>query len=85
MKFEMLISIKISRNSAFLSSAKPRMLFTPLKNVKMPTIELSMKNVLLPRDQTSFKTSRIMNSEICTTNFGIRNCEVHVMWASGIR
>ena len=26
---------------------------------------------------------RIQNSEICTTNFGIRNCEVYVVWASG--
>ena len=28
---------------------------------------------------------RILNSEICTTNFGIRNCEVYmyVMWTSG--
>ena len=34
----MLISIKISRNSAFLGSEKPRMLFFPLINVKMPTI-----------------------------------------------
>ena len=25
------------------------------------------------------------NSEICTTNFGIRNCEVNVMWTSGNR
>ena len=29
--------IKISRNSAFLGSDKPRMLFFPLINVKMPT------------------------------------------------
>ena len=34
----MLISIKISRNSAFLGSDKPRMLFFKLINVKMPTI-----------------------------------------------
>ena len=34
----MLISIKISRNSAFLGSDKPRMLFFPLINVKMPTV-----------------------------------------------
>ena len=27
----------------------------------------------------------IPNSEICTTNFGIRNCEVYIMWASGNR
>ena len=26
---------------------------------------------------------RIPNSEICTANFGIRNCEVYVVWASG--
>ena len=29
---------KISRNSAFLGSDKPRMLFSPFLNVKMPTI-----------------------------------------------
>ena len=61
MKFKMLICIKISRNSAFLGSGKPTMLFFPLINVKMPTIvgiltfmgrkiscsvELSMKKVL---------------------------------------
>ena len=34
----MLISIKISRNLYFLRSDKPRMLFFPLINVKMPTI-----------------------------------------------
>ena len=28
---------------------------------------------------------RIPNSEICTTNFGIRNCEVYVICASGNR
>ena len=28
---------------------------------------------------------RILNSEICTTTFGIRNCEVYVMLASGNR
>ena len=38
MKFETLISIKISRNSAFLGSDKPRMLFFPFINVKMLTI-----------------------------------------------
>ena len=27
----------------------------------------------------------IPNSEICTTNFGIRNCEIYVMGASGNR
>ena len=26
---------------------------------------------------------RILNSEICTANFEIRNCEVHQVWASG--
>ena len=25
----------------------------------------------------------IPNSEICAANFGIRNCEVYVVWASG--
>ena len=25
----------------------------------------------------------IPNSEICTTNLGIRNCEVYIIWASG--
>ena len=34
----MLIRIKILRNSAFLGSDKPRMLFFPLINVKMPTV-----------------------------------------------
>ena len=34
----MLISIKISGNSAFLGSDKPGMLLFPLINVKMPTI-----------------------------------------------
>ena len=24
----------------------------------------------------------IPNSEICSTNFGIRNCEVYIIWAS---
>ena len=39
MKFQMLISIKISNNSAFfLGSDKPRMLFFLLMNVKMPKI-----------------------------------------------
>ena len=57
----MLISIKVSRNLAFLGSDMSRMLFFPLINVKMPTIvgiltfmsrkisclvELSMKKVL---------------------------------------
>ena len=27
----------------------------------------------------------IPNSDICTTNFGIRNCEVYMMWASSNR
>ena len=26
---------------------------------------------------------RIPNSEICIANFGIRNCEVYVVWANG--
>ena len=56
----MLISIKISRNSAFLGPDKPKMLYFPLINVKMPTIvgiltfmsrknfiELSMKKVVI--------------------------------------
>ena len=52
MKFEMLISLKISRNSDFLGSDKPRMLFFPLINVKMPTIVgiltfMSRKNFVL--------------------------------------
>ena len=34
----MLVSLKISRNSAFLGSDKHRMLFFLLVNVKMPTI-----------------------------------------------
>ena len=48
----MLISIKISRNSAFLGSDKPTMLLFPLMNVKMPTIVgfltfMSRKNFML--------------------------------------
>ena len=39
MKFEMVISIKVSRNSGFFSgSDRHRMLFFLLINVKMPTI-----------------------------------------------
>ena len=34
----MLINIKISRNTAFLGSDKPTMLFFLLINVKMPTV-----------------------------------------------
>ena len=34
----MLISIKLSRNSALLGSDDPRILVFPLINVKMPTI-----------------------------------------------
>ena len=34
----MLVSIKLSRSSAFLGSDKPRMLFFQFINVKMPTI-----------------------------------------------
>ena len=37
MKFQMLVSIKISRNSDFLGSEMPKMLFFMLINVKMPT------------------------------------------------
>ena len=50
----MLISIKISRNSAFSGSDKHRMLFFLLINVKMPTTVgiltlMSRKNVMLSR------------------------------------
>ena len=38
MKLQTLISIKITRNSAFLGSDKPRLLFFSLINVKMSTI-----------------------------------------------
>ena len=54
MKFQMLISKKISSNSALfrLSSDKPRMLFFPLIHIKMPTIVgiltfMSRKNFML--------------------------------------
>ena len=48
----MLISMKISRNLAFSDSDKPRMLFSWLINVKMPTIVgiltyMSRKNFML--------------------------------------
>ena len=36
--YQMLISIKISRIGLFKGSDRPRMLFVPLINVKMPTI-----------------------------------------------
>ena len=64
----MLISIKISRNLASSGLDKPRMLFSLLINVKMPTnvgiltfrgrknscsVELSMKKVLYPQGQVS--------------------------------
>ena len=48
--FKMLISIEISRNSAFLCSDKPRMLFFTLINLQMPTtvgILMSKKNFML--------------------------------------
>ena len=52
MKFEMHISIKISRILAFVGSDKHRMLFFPLINVKMPTTVgiltfMSRKNFML--------------------------------------
>ena len=52
MKVYMLISVKISRNSAFLGSEKARMLFFPFINVKIPTIVgiltfMSRKNFML--------------------------------------
>ena len=54
----------MSRNSAFLGPDKPRMLFFPLINVKMPTIVciltfMSRKNFMLNRVQheKSFITS----------------------------
>ena len=61
----MLISMKISRNSAFFRLRSPRMLFFPLKNVKMPTIIvgiltfMSWKNFMLSRAEceNSFITS----------------------------
>ena len=60
----MRISIKISRNSAFLGSDKSRMLFFPLMNVKMPTIVgiltfMSRKNFMLSlvEHEESFITS----------------------------
>ena len=61
----MLISIKISRNSAFLGSDKPSMLFFPLIKVKMPTTVgiltfMSRKNFMLSsvEHEKSFRTSR---------------------------
>ena len=54
MKFYILalVSIKISSNSAFLNSDKPRMLFFSLIHVKMPTVVgvltfTSMENFML--------------------------------------
>ena len=47
-----LICMKISRNSAFSDSNKPRVLFFPLINIKMPTVVgiltfMSRKNFML--------------------------------------
>ena len=61
MTFQMLIRIKISRHSAFLGSDKPRMLFFPLTNVKMPTIVgiltfMSRKNFMFNSAEQSFIT-----------------------------
>ena len=52
MKFQRLMSIKISRNSDFSGSDKPRLLFFLLINVKMPTTVciltfMSIKNFML--------------------------------------
>ena len=60
----MLISIKISRNSAFLGSDKPGMLFFMLMNVKMPTLVgiltfMSMKSFMLNCGALSMKNSLI--------------------------
>ena len=53
MKFKMLISIKISRNSAFLGSYKPRMLSFPLINVK----ELTTVGILTFMSRKNFMFS----------------------------
>ena len=65
MKFQMLISIKIPRNSAFSGSGKPRMLLFLLRNVKMPTnigilTFMSGKNFMVTwaEHEKSFITSR---------------------------
>ena len=50
----MLITIKISRISAFLGSDKPRMLFFPLINVQMPTTETLLLSVGI-RELTFFQ------------------------------
>ena len=55
----MLISIKISRNSAFFSgSDKPRMLFFLLINVKMPTIVI----IIIRK---SYDTEKRINGNSC--------------------
>ena len=51
----MLISIKISRNSALLGSDEPRMLFIMLMNVEMPTIV----GILTFMSRTNFMLSRV--------------------------
>ena len=48
MKFYMLLSIKYHEMRHFLGSDKPRMLFFPLINVKMPTTIFPLINVKLP-------------------------------------
>ena len=50
MKFQMLVSIKISRNSVvvvFFFIKNARMLFVLLINVKMPTTFISQKKIML--------------------------------------
>ena len=52
--------MKISRNSAFLGSDKPRMLFVLLINVKMPTIVGILTYMYMSR-KISFSAELSMN------------------------
>ena len=60
----MVISIKISRKSFFLGSDKPRMLFYPLINVKMPTIV----GILTFMSRTNFMLSLVEHEKSIITS-----------------
>ena len=77
----MLISIKLSSNSAFLGSDKPRMLCFPLINVKMPTTVgiltfMSRKNFMLSsvEHEKSFTISGPDHSNACLRSTLIKVC-----------
>ena len=66
MKFQMLISMKISRNSTFFPAQKLRMLFFVLINVKMPTIV----GILTLMSRKSFMLNRVEHGKCFITSAG---------------